>query len=132
MNRHRSRAFSIAAIASAGLSFASAGVPVPTFDPQTLDAEVRIGYGVAVGRVDGDGFLDILLADAKEIRWYRNPGRPNEAWSRHVIARDLTPRDNVCIAARDIDGDGLVEIAAGRSTHNLVVYWNRTKLEGRE
>tara|TARA_R110000868_G_scaffold355182_2_gene616526 strand:- start:20417 stop:21364 length:948 start_codon:yes stop_codon:yes gene_type:complete len=30
-----------------------------------------------------------------------------------VIAENLTERDNVCIAARDIDGDGKVEVAVG-------------------
>src|SRR3546814_18016265 len=29
------------------------------------------------------------------------------------MAKDLTERDNVCIAARDINGDGKVEVAIG-------------------
>jgi hypothetical protein len=29
------------------------------------------------------------------------------------MAQDLTPNDNVCIAARDVDGDGKVEVAVG-------------------
>jgi hypothetical protein len=34
-------------------------------------------------------------------------------WPKHAIARNLTPRDNVCLAARDLDGDGLIELAIG-------------------
>ena len=35
------------------------------------------------------------------------------AGAKHVIARDLTERDNVCVTARDVDGDGKCEIAVG-------------------
>ena len=80
----------------------------PIFEAQTIDAEVQIGYGVAIGHVNDDGKPDILLADKKQYAWYENG-----SWDRHVILEDLTARDNVAIAARDIDGDGLVEIAVG-------------------
>jgi len=85
----------------------------PSFQRQTIDGEIKIGYGLAIGRVDKDELLDILLADKKDIVWYQNPGKAKEPWKKHVIARNLTARDNVCLAARDITGDGLVEIAVG-------------------
>ncbi|MGA0326704.1 MAG: FG-GAP repeat domain-containing protein [Limisphaerales bacterium] len=71
---------------------------------QEIDT-IEIGYGLALTDVDGDGKRDILLADKKTIQWYQNP-----SWQKHIIARDLTVRDNVCIAARDIDGDGRCEV----------------------
>ena len=83
-------------------------VNVPVFEEQVLDAEVAIGYGLAIGDVDGDGKDDILLADKKAIVWYRNGD-----WEKHVMAENLTTSDNVCIAARDLDGDGKVEVAVG-------------------
>ncbi len=79
-----------------------------TFEAQTLDTEVAIGYGLAIGDVDGDGDKDILMADKKEFVWYRNPD-----WERFVMVENLTDRDNVCIAAEDINGDGQVEVAVG-------------------
>ncbi len=92
-----------------GLSMsAPAGDGLPVFEAETIDDDVRIGYGTAIGDVDGDGRPDILLADKTQFVWYRNPD-----WERHVIAENLTTRDNVCIAARDIDGDGMVEVAVG-------------------
>src|SRR5437870_2305603 len=83
-------------------------LPVPKFRAVEVDAKIEIGYGVAVADADGDKKPDILLADKKQIVWYRNPG-----WEKFVIAENLTPLDNVCIAAADIDGDGKAEVAVG-------------------
>ena len=82
--------------------------PVPKFEPQTIDGNISIGYGLALGDVDGDGKPDILLADKKQFVWYRNGD-----WKRFVMIENLTEQDNVCIAARDLDGDGKVEVAVG-------------------
>ncbi|MEK6783262.1 MAG: VCBS repeat-containing protein [Bacteroidota bacterium] len=80
----------------------------PKFETQVIDTAVAIGYGLAIGDVDGDRKPDILLADKKQFVWYRNGD-----WKRFVMVENLTESDNVCIAARDIDGDGKVEVAVG-------------------
>jgi hypothetical protein len=80
----------------------------PAFRAQDIDTKVGIGYGLAIADVNGDSKTDILLADARQIVWYQNP-----AWTKHVIAENLTPDDHVCIAAADIDGDGKAEVAVG-------------------
>jgi hypothetical protein len=77
------------------------------FKAQKID-DIEIGYGIQITDVDGDGRTDIVLADKKTIQWYQAP-----AWQKHIIAKDLTERDNVCITARDTDGDGKCEIAVG-------------------
>ena len=41
----------------------------PKFESQVV---VSIGYGLAIGDVDGDKKPDILLADKKQFVWYRN------------------------------------------------------------
>jgi len=73
----------------------------------TVD-KIDIGYGIQLSDVDGDGRTDIVLADKSTIQWYQSPD-----WKKHIIAKDLTKRDNVCVSARDIDGDGKCEIAVG-------------------
>ncbi|HSI78437.1 MAG TPA: VCBS repeat-containing protein [Lunatimonas sp.] len=80
----------------------------PAFETQIIDDKVAIGYGLAIGDVDGDGKPDILLADKDQFVWYRNGD-----WKRFVMVDNLTESDNVCIAARDINGDGKVEVAVG-------------------
>lgn len=86
------------------------------FPATTIDDKVQIGYGIVLDDVDGDGAKDILLADKRQFVWYRNPGGAEAAtspWRRHVLVENLTVQDNVCLAARDLDGDGKVEIAVG-------------------
>jgi outer membrane protein assembly factor BamB len=82
--------------------------PEPRFDHVTIDPNISIGYGLAIADINGDRRPDIVLCDKSEIAWYRNP-----TWEKFVIARNLTPLDHVCVAAADIDGDGLAEIAVG-------------------
>lgn len=83
--------------------------PIPEFSwNATQIDEIQIGYGIQLTDVNGDGRMDIVLADKKAYQWYQNPD-----WTKHIIAQDLTKRDNVCITARDIDGDGKCEIAVG-------------------
>ena len=80
-----------------------------SFERQVIDDKISIGYGLAIGDVDGDKKLDILLADKSQVAWYRNGD-----WKRFVMTENLNPRegtrflDSVCIAARDNDGDGKV------------------------
>jgi hypothetical protein len=49
-----------------------------------------------------------------------------EKWETHLIDDNQMACEDLKVA--DLDGDGQPDIiAAGRATHNLVIYWNRTK-----
>jgi hypothetical protein len=86
----------------------AADAPALRFRAQVIDPAIQIGYGLAIADVDGDKLADVLLCDAKQIAWYRAP-----KWEKFVMAENLTPKDHVCIAARDLDGDGKAEVAVG-------------------
>lgn len=103
----RSSLFYVPLLMVAGFSSIIAA-PTPVFRAQDIDTNIEIGYGLAIADVQGDGKPDILLADKRQYVWYENP-----TWKKHVLAENLTEKDNVCIAARDIDGDGKCEIAVG-------------------
>ncbi len=90
-----------------GLVPAGVGAAGP-FRHAEIDSQIEIGYGVAVADVNGDGQPDVLLADKRAFVWYENP-----SWKKHVLAERLTALDHVCLAARDVDGDGSCEIAVG-------------------
>ena len=100
----------VATLSFSFLSWAALGqaADLPKFRHVTIDANVKIGYGTAIADMNGDKKPDIILCDAHNIAWYENP-----SWKKHIIVENLTPRDHVCIAVRDIDGDGKAEIAAG-------------------
>ena len=45
------------------LFFGDLQKPPATFTRQTIDDKLAIGYGLAIGDVDGDGKPDILLSE---------------------------------------------------------------------
>ncbi|MFM7077628.1 MAG: FG-GAP repeat domain-containing protein [Planctomycetaceae bacterium] len=101
-----------AALLAAG---GSAAEPLP-FAPRVVDPHPgEICYAVTLADVDGDGRDDIVVVTENAVLWYANPGSAEGEWRKRTVIRDQTPRDNVCIAPHDIDGDGKVDFAVGAS-----------------
>lgn len=133
MTRSRSSPFPWGLLAGMlALGGAAAAAPV-AFRSQTIDDDVEIGYGLAVADVDGDERADLLLADARQFVWYRNPD-----WTKFVLTDALTEHDHVALAAADLDGDGRAEIAVGAgwnpadTLHSGAVFLLRAPMNRRE
>ncbi|MBX3179347.1 MAG: VCBS repeat-containing protein [Candidatus Hydrogenedentes bacterium] len=92
----------VLAIASA----ASTGA-FPAFQEHVINPDAGTGLAITVADVNNDGKPDIVGVSSDDVAWYENP-----TWERHLIA-DTIRNSNVCIAAHDIDGDGIPEFALG-------------------
>src|SRR5437867_11334477 len=64
------------------------------------------GYTVIIADMNNDHRPDVIGMTQRinELAWYENPN-----WERHVMVKDMTSMVN--LAAADIDGDGIPEVA---------------------
>lgn len=94
--------------------------PFPTFVAKTLDDNVgKVCYAVTLADVNDDGKQDIVAVTDSRVIWFEAP-----SWQPHKIIDDQTPKDNVCIAAHDIDRDGQVDFALGAGwTKRGTIHW---------
>ncbi len=76
--------------------------------PQEISDRLTVGYAVRLVDVDEDGRRDIVVVDTQRVVWFENP-----AWQMHTLIEHQTKKDNVSIAAADIDADGRVDFALG-------------------
>jgi hypothetical protein len=91
------------------LATSASAADFPSFKPQEIDPHVgNVCYAVTAADVDADGRLDAVAVAEDAVYWYANP-----SWAKHIIIKNATARDNVCIQAHDIDGNGRVDFALG-------------------
>jgi FG-GAP-like repeat len=101
--------FLIVPLLSVGLFLAATGDRPPDpvqFRTHVIENNMPGGYTVIIADVNHDGRPDVIGMTQKvnELAWYENP-----TWERHVMAKDMTSMVN--LAAADIDGDGIPEVA---------------------
>jgi hypothetical protein len=98
-----------AALALAALAPAIHAADFPRFEIQEIDPHVgEVCYAVTVADVDGDAKPDVVAASEDAVVWYQNP-----SWTKREVVRGVTKRDNVCIQAHDVDGDGRIDLTLG-------------------
>ena len=93
---------------SVGLILSGFALPEAAFEAQVIDNKIKVGYGLAVADLDGDGKVDILLADSDRTVAYRGPN-----WEMRELTGKLTKKDHVCLCAKDLDGDNKAEVVVG-------------------
>jgi FG-GAP-like repeat len=76
------------------------------FRAHVIESKIPGGYSVIVTDINHDGRPDVvgLSSRVTELAWYENPN-----WERHVMVKDMNGLVNM--AAADIDGDGIPELA---------------------
>jgi hypothetical protein len=76
------------------------------FRTHVIEGNIPGGYTVIVSDINNDGKPDVLGMTQRltELAWYENP-----EWKRHVIVKGMPTMVN--LAAEDIDGDGIPELA---------------------
>src|SRR5690349_5411340 len=85
----------------------AAAADFPSFRAQEIDPHVgNVCYAVTTADVDGDKRPDVVAVTEDAVVWFANP-----SWEKHTIIKDATARDNVCLQANDIDGDGRIDFA---------------------
>jgi len=79
-----------------------------------LPANLNSGYGVYAKDVDGDGDLDISVADLwhDEFLWFENLDSLGTVWTEHVLVGTLADGPTSSFL-EDIDGDGDVDMLVG-------------------
>ena len=81
----------------------------PKFERIEIDPHAgEVVYAVTDADVNNDKKPDIVAVTEDAVYWYENPD-----WKKHTIIKGQTVKDNVCIAAHDIDGDGKIDFALG-------------------
>ena len=75
---------------------------------QEIAREFGVGYAVTTADVNGDRRPDVVAINPTQVVWFENP-----SWQRRVVAEAVSKRDNVSIAAYDVDGDRRVDLALG-------------------
>ena len=78
------------------------------FRAQEIGADLGVVYAVLTADVNDDGNTDVVAINETQAIWFENP-----SWQKHVILDGKTEKDNVSIAAQDIDGDGALDFALG-------------------
>ena len=103
------------------------------FDRHPIDDTLAQGHGLGCAdflRLGRDQIVAGWRAPNKDkkvgIKLYVPLDDTGKKWQAHWVDDNQMAGEDLKIA--DLDGDGQPDIiAAGRATHNLVIYWNRSR-----
>ncbi len=80
--------------------------PAPEFDRIVIDDNFPGAYQVEIADINGDKKPDIIALGGSTVAWYENP-----TWKKRIITDKSSTPSVISSATRDLDGDGLAEVA---------------------
>ncbi|MEX0820791.1 MAG: hypothetical protein WD021_01490, partial [Rhodothermales bacterium] len=109
-------------------------LPGEEMQRHVLADDFNQGHGLAAADLLGlgrdqivAGWRDPNEADRVGIRLFVPVNASGTNWAEHVLDENTMAVEDLKVA--DLDGDGRLDVvAAGRDTHNLIIYWNRTEM----
>lgn len=81
----------------------------------------RWQHGMGAGDINGDGRIDIVVADA----WYEQPASVagDPLWTRHEAAFGASTRGGAQMYVEDLNGDGLADVVTSLDGHGWGLVW---------
>ena len=81
--------------------------PHTPFTRHVFDKKLTAVHDLVAADIDGDGRLEVItMSDKNNLRWYKIPTDPTQAWIRHDIGLSV----HAGVSVGDIDGDGDIDI----------------------
>lgn len=97
----------------------------PGWERHCITESGRFEVGSALGDVDGDGRVDLVVGKTvhkQDVLWYEQPADPREEWTEHHITDDFEMYHDVEVA--DVDDDGEAEVICLSQKSETVFYYD--------
>ena len=99
------------------------GWPRPLSDTTpTGGLSLVVDQNTTVADLDGDGRLELLLAQGEQVQVLRDDGTPAPGWPQSLPAPEFVTHTQRSPSAADLDGDGRLEVIVPTNSSHLFVF----------